>query len=448
MLEDFIYAQKAAQYEEQFAAGNVPDTSITFVEEDGGIWNRGHSFGGMTPKQLERLNSIEIQAKEADEIYTVDVQNFSTEEDFNNLKSAVDAGKTIVIDTVEGISLCKVSTNSESVIILLSTFLYPYSEQSNNGTSLSYKVFTFNADGTASASTNLINLLQSGDGTKFLSDNGTYKEIDITSATPYVFTPKTTTVDSVATLNEEQYNELIAAIEAKRPIVYHLEEVDFYAPCVYTSLSGDIILECFGVFGTSTPQRLGMFITENRVFTFTATQIAYKSDVDNIAPYIFNYTGQTSVTQDEYDGLKAAIEDNRVVIVNYNNLGKLVGDCAVNSSEGLIGMSLYLATTTADIETIIITESLVVSSVSRKFATEDDLANKQNTITDLETIRTNAALGATALQEVPVATDTTLGGVKKVTVSKLAEDVDVTTVVTAYNELIDKLVTSGIAVVS
>ena len=39
---------------------------------------------------------------------------------------------------------------------------------------------------------------------------------------------------------------------------------------------------------------------------------------------------------------------------------------------------------------------------SERFALKDDLSNKQNTISDLETIRQGAALGKTALQEVPL----------------------------------------------
>ena len=50
------------------------------------------------------------------------------------------------------------------------------------------------------------------------------------------------------------------------------------------------------------------------------------------------------------------------------------------------------------------------------------------------------------LTEIPEATVDTLGGVKKVQVDSIAEDADITTVVTAYNNLITKLTESGLIV--
>lgn len=45
---------------------------------------------------------------------------------------------------------------------------------------------------------------------------------------------------------------------------------------------------------------------------------------------------------------------------------------------------------------------------------------------------------------IPEATTDTLGGVKKITVDTLAEDADITTVVAAYNNLINKLTEAGL----
>lgn len=49
------------------------------------------------------------------------------------------------------------------------------------------------------------------------------------------------------------------------------------------------------------------------------------------------------------------------------------------------------------------------------------------------------------ISKVPSATASAVGGVKKVTLSKLDTSADITAVVTAYNSLVDKLVASGIA---
>lgn len=73
------------------------------------------------------------------------------------------------------------------------------------------------------------------------------------------------------------------------------------------------------------------------------------------------------------------------------------------------------------------------------------LTGKQDVISDLATIRSNAAKGATALQSVPAATTSILGGVKQViSPTALEEGSELTDVVTQLNAVITALKSSGI----
>lgn len=53
-----------------------------------------------------------------------------------------------------------------------------------------------------------------------------------------------------------------------------------------------------------------------------------------------------------------------------------------------------------------------VTGIDQSSAVATELSTKQDTITDLQTIRSGAAAGATALQSVPVATNTVVGGIR------------------------------------
>ena len=57
MLNNFIYAQTKALFEEHLLAGNILDEAIVFIEDTKEIWNHGTYFGGADVSKLE--NSIE-----------------------------------------------------------------------------------------------------------------------------------------------------------------------------------------------------------------------------------------------------------------------------------------------------------------------------------------------------------------------------------------------------
>lgn len=57
-------------------------------------------------------------------------------------------------------------------------------------------------------------------------------------------------------------------------------------------------------------------------------------------------------------------------------------------------------------------DELYLVEETKEYATVEELATKQDIISDLDTIRTGAELGSTALQSIPQASTTTLGGIK------------------------------------
>lgn len=424
--------------------------------------------------------SVDALIKGGKEVYVFDIEQYKTPEDFNNLKAAVDAGKIIMnnnyildIESITDTSITAYGYVEQFLNNVLVIFAENGSVAYDFSRGLIFNCFydTHNKKlSLANYSQTFVYLKNNYFGINLIPCTIKYGNIvyrgviyDVTNSpiSAPVISIVITSDSSVSHYDKGKIALFNRVFNVIGDLSYTIPTDDFLKPA-------SIVLDASSD-GTK-------FLSDNGTYK--------EIDITSATPYIFNYTGQTSVTQEEYDGLKAAIEGNRTIIVNYNNQAKPVGDCSVNNSAGLIAVSFYLGTATSDIELVIITESLVVSSVSKKFATEDDLTTKQDKISDLDTIRANAALGATALQEetykgtytkpstgipktdlasavqtsldkadtalqsVPTPTDTTLGGVKQVTVTKLAEDADITTVVTAYNDLIDKLVTSGIAVIS
>lgn len=117
--------------------------------------------------------------KSAKEVYSIKLSEFKTPEDFNNLKAAVDAGNIIIVD---GTIIKTLSKNIAGTYIMAVTdiTIHGYSENEHEYIN-SYISIGFNSNGTYNVD-NTQTILKSGfDGTKFLSDDGTYKEIVIST---------------------------------------------------------------------------------------------------------------------------------------------------------------------------------------------------------------------------------------------------------------------------
>lgn len=111
------------------------------------------------------------------EVYSIKTSEFKTPEDFNNLQAAVDAGNIIIIDGSIIRSVGKGSSGGKPIIragtdLILHT--YSGNEHENNIVVLT---IIFESNGTYTTTYNQISLKSGYDGTKFLSDDGTYKEV-------------------------------------------------------------------------------------------------------------------------------------------------------------------------------------------------------------------------------------------------------------------------------
>jgi hypothetical protein len=98
------------------------------------------------------------------------------------------------------------------------------------------------------------------------------------------------------------------------------------------------------------------------------------------APYIFNYTGQTTVTQDEYNELKNAIENHQRIIIN------MAGELYYTPvGYNFVDNTIALTSSSAEVSWVFqITNDLVISS--HRFFYVDELTINQLTskITALE----------------------------------------------------------------
>lgn len=141
-------------------------------------------------KELQdKVDNIEIQSKEAKEVYHLDINNYSTAEDFNNLKDAIDNNKLIKVKHNGG--LFDVIYHESETLDKNQITLFFGASWVNIGSNRAYyptitgSVYVFFDDGICvkvfQNKPSDITFNINGDGTKFLADDGSYKTIDIAS---------------------------------------------------------------------------------------------------------------------------------------------------------------------------------------------------------------------------------------------------------------------------
>jgi len=104
------------------------------------------------------------------------------------------------------------------------------------------------------------------------------------------------------------------------------------------------------------------------------------SSLDANTPYIFNYTGQTTVTQDEYNGLKNAIEKQRMILLYFE-------DAYVPVAYNLFDDTLMIAAALSSAYIMLqISSSLTVleNNITYYNNKNFDKAGVMNTLTSLE----------------------------------------------------------------
>lgn len=123
-------------------------------------------------------------------------------------------------------------------------------------------------------------LLSGGDGTKFLSNSGEYKTIE----GAYIVDWFNINSTDAQTATEEQWNELKAAVESKRPIYYYYDSSvlkQIIPLTVVTFTSNSIFLYCFGtpIDATSSLQRAYVTIMKgSNSIDITCTLAAYPNE--------------------------------------------------------------------------------------------------------------------------------------------------------------------------
>lgn len=141
--------------------------------------------------------------------------------------------------------------------------------------------------------------------------------------------------------------------------------------------------------------------------TITNNDYAFVIGTDADGNTIYNrykYNGTSWVF--EYALNNSSFTANQWAAINSGITSTAVGQIATNTGNITSLQNNKLDTTTAA------NTYLTQTSAANTYATQAALANKQDTINDLDTIRSGAAAGATALQSVPYANSTTIGGIK------------------------------------
>lgn len=163
------------------------------------------------------------------EIYYLDPNTYSTPEDFNNLKDAVDNNKLIAIIEDSTLVMGTIASKSESSILMTLGLVFPdyYVMESPI---IQYGAYGFNSDGTVNKVHKSLAFETTKNGTKFLADDGSYKEVG-----PYIWD---------GTTSETIFTELEEAANNNRTIIYkNLQSTkDFYYCNIYNISNNKIIL--------------------------------------------------------------------------------------------------------------------------------------------------------------------------------------------------------------
>lgn len=141
--------------------------------------------------------------------------------------------------------------------------------------------------------------------------------------------------------------------------------------------------------------------------TLTNNDYAFVIGTDADGNTIYNrykYNGTSWVF--EYALNNSSFTANQWAAINSGITSTAVRQISTNAGNITSLQNTKLDTTTAA------STYLTQTSAANTYATQTALAGKQDTINDLDTIRSGAAAGATALQSVPYATSTTIGGIK------------------------------------
>ena len=150
------------------------------VENAGGINDSTPVVTEVSGNELLPINvngenkavSAAALVKGAKEVYFLDIDNYKTPEDYNNLKDAFDSNKLIVCKGV----VMGLADLGDGFLGVMNSSMGVAGEETPR-IQLNVVMFAFTKDGQIVRFDNAILLDGTGNGTKFLSDDGTYKEV-------------------------------------------------------------------------------------------------------------------------------------------------------------------------------------------------------------------------------------------------------------------------------
>ena len=251
------------------------------------------------------------------EIYHLDINNYSTAEDYNNLEEAVRSNKLIVL---EGYPAVVVYDNNG---IMIDSHHLSASGNDEGETIINYIRYIFKSDGTIENQScyYYVHLKATGDGTKFLSDDGSYKEVSGGSE-PYIWNGDT---------SETIFNELKNAIAANRTIIAKNQEGNW-------DVAHKII-----VYGTSV--ELYFFANNSNI------QVYYDINKTNVNRNFINsitkapiYNGDNNLSCNRY--YSGTISGNTTInLTNYDNI-----PCPEHQGEFKFGDTLYTVTFPSEVK--------------------------------------------------------------------------------------------------
>lgn len=185
-------------------ADNLLDSALFEVSYD--VSNLENNFNDL----VNKVNQIEIKAKEGDEIHNLNVVDgaAANQEDYTNLKTAIEGGMYI---TVNGQTVDSHVSSDDSITLYTSK-----SVEGENGINTICKVYTIASDGTITSSeTSSPILVKNGSGDKYLTDDGSYKEVQHKLTSEYVsveYNEKVTHIFTPAKANQT-LDEAINVVE-------------------------------------------------------------------------------------------------------------------------------------------------------------------------------------------------------------------------------------------
>lgn len=262
--------------------------------------------------------------------------------EYEELRNAINSKKAIYMYNYNNNMTPVLATNDENEIILDVT---PSSVTSSNELTLANNTLTISSDGTMSTKAEGVIINTKGDGTQFLSNDGTYKTVNAESDV-YVLELTDNGSGGYNNVTEEQYNDLVEAITSHKVINVIVQNNMVTTIKIATIIENGIILTQdynstdIGNSGNVIVVGGMLYIRNDYSIDIISSQIKLSNNGDGTKflsndgeyrtiesnVYILELITQeespfiNSVTATQYNELKEAINEGKDIIVSINGL--------------------------------------------------------------------------------------------------------------------------------